>query len=405
MTPQSLHDFLSLLGGRFHATRCPQVAGSLAFTTLLSLVPLMTVVLGVFTTVPAAHPLGLSLKTFLLENVLPEGSGRIIAEHALQFSQQAGRLTLIGTVMLAMTALVLLGTIEQVLNLIWGVRRPRPMLIRITVSWFVLTLGPVAFGASVIATGYLVTHSMAWAGDLPWLGQVAARLLPPLLLGALFSFLYYAVPNHPVRALHALAGGLSAAIVFFLMQRLFGLFLARFPSYALIYGAFAVLPIFLMWLYLSWLVILLGALIAASLPAFLERGHLSPAFPGSRAWAALDMLDVLGRAQWQGETVGFETLRRHAGLAEHAAESLLDGLREAGWVTRSEDGDWVLSRSPEQIRVRQVIERFALSPADWLSRSGSGSTVIMAGRLHAALETADATLASLLLTDPAAPTT
>lgn len=403
MTPQSLRDFLSLISERFSATRCPQVAGSLAFTTLLSLVPLLTVVLGVFTTLPAARALGLSLKAFLLENLLPDGSGRIVAEHALQFSQQAGRLTLIGTVMLALTALVLLGTVEQVLNLIWGVRRPRPMLTRITVSWFVLTLGPVAFGASVIATGYLVTTSMAWAGDLPWLGEVAARLLPPLLLGALFSFLYYAVPNHPVQALHALAGGMAAAIVFVLMQRLFGLFLARFPSYALIYGAFAVLPIFLMWLYLSWLVILLGALIAATLPAFLERGHLTPPFPGDRAWAALGMLDVLGRAQQQGRAVSFEALRRHAGLAEHVAESLLGGLDEAGWATRTEDGDWVMTRAASEIRVQQVIEHFALSPSAWLNQAGTGSTAIVARRLQASLESADTTLARLLTADETKP--
>lgn len=403
MSLQALRDFLSLIGERFHATRCPQVAGSLAFTTLLSLVPLLTVVLGVFTTLPAARTLGLSLKAFLLENLLPDGSGRIIAEHALQFSQQAGRLTLIGTVMLALTALVLLGTVEQVLNLIWGVRRPRPMLIRITVSWFVLTLGPVAFGASVIATGYLVTTSMAWAGDLPWLGEVTARLLPPLLLGALFSFLYYAVPNHPVRALHALAGGMAAAIVFFLMQRLFGLFLARFPSYALIYGTFAVLPIFLMWLYLSWLVILLGALIAANLPAFLERGHLPPPFPGDRAWAALTLLEALGRAQQQGRSVRFEVLRRHAGLAEHVAERLLDGLYEAGWATRTEDGAWVLTRAAGEIRTGQVIEQFALSPRAWLNRSGQGSTALVARRLQAGLEAADTTLGQLLTADETPP--
>ncbi|MDR2688907.1 MAG: YihY family inner membrane protein [Azoarcus sp.] len=294
--PQSLRDFVRLFIERFIATRCTQVAGSLAFTTLLALVPLVTVTIAVFGTLPGMDAIGESIQTFLLENMLPDRAGKIIATYALQFSQQAARLTLIGIAMLAVTSLMLLATIEWVFNQIWGVRQPRPLLLRITVYWFVLTLGPVILGGSIIATGHLVSASMQWSPHLGWLGEFGARLLPPLLLGALFVFIYYAVPNHPVRILHAVIGGLSAALAFFLMQRAFGLFIVRFPTYTLIYGTFAVLPIFLVWLYLSWIVVLTGALVTATLPAFVERRRVVAPFPGDMAWAATTMLVQLARA-------------------------------------------------------------------------------------------------------------
>lgn len=396
MRLHSTRDFLRLIAARFAATRCPQVAGSLAFTTLLALVPLITVAIAVFGNLPGMDKLGASLKVFLLENLLPDRAGRIITTYALQFSQKAARLTVIGTAMLAITALMLLGTIERVFNQIWGVRHPRPLLMRITVSWFMLSLGPVVLGGSVVATGYLVTTSMEWSEHLPWIGEVAARLLPPLLLGALFTFLYYAVPNHPVRALHALAGGLAAALVFLLMQRAFGLFIARFPTYTLIYGTFAALPIFLVWLYLSWVVVLLGALVAASLPAFLERQQIAPSFPGDRAWAAVEVLAGLAEAQRDGRPASFASLRRRASLAEHSAETLLEQLCEAGLTSRTEQGCWVLTRAATDIRLIEVLERFALDPAAWSNASKGNPSGAVALRLRDSLASADISIAELL---------
>lgn len=400
---QALRDFAELFIERFGATRCPEVAGSLAFTTLLAVVPLVTVVVAAFGSLPGMADLGSALKGFLLDNLLPERAGHIIATYALQFSEQAGRLTLIGLAILALTSLMLLGTIEKVLNQIWGVRRPRPMLQRITVSWFVLTVGPIVFGASVVATGYLVSTSLQWSGDLPWVGEITARVLPPLLLGALFSFLYFAVPNHPVRITHAVAGGFVAAVVFYLMQRALGMFIARVPTYTLIYGTFAVLPIFLLWLYLSWTVILVGALISATLPAFLERQRITPRFPGDRAWAAIGVLAALGASQQHGKPVCFDILRGGTGLAEHAAERLLDDLRAAGWATRTEDGDWVLTQAPHDIRVSAVIERFALDPARWLAVASRGAAAEVARELQQRLPGADFTLDRLLALEQEGP--
>lgn len=396
-------DLAHLLLTRFKATRCPQVAGSLAFTTLLALVPLVTVAIALFSNFPGFAELGTSLKIFLLENLLPERAGKIITTYALQFSQKAAGLTLLGTALLVVTALMLLSTIERVFNHIWGVRQPRPLLFRIAVYWFALTLGPLVLGASVFASGYLVSASMELVDHVPWLGEMAARLLPPLMLGLLFSYLYFAVPNHPVRALHALAGGLAAAIAFFLMQRAFGLFIARFPTYTLVYGAFAALPIFLVWLYLSWVIVLLGALLSATLPAFIERRRVARPFPGDRTHAATSMLIELANAQRSGVSMEFRALRAQAGLPDDQCEAVLGAMCDAGWVARTENGHWVLSIAPGRLRLSDVISLFALSPQGWLDTTGpNGPAHDAAARFAAALQEADISLAALVERQPEA---
>ncbi|THF58601.1 YihY family inner membrane protein [Pseudothauera rhizosphaerae] len=389
-------DLQGLLLTRFRATHCTQVAGSLVFTTLLALVPLITVAIALFSNFPGFAELGDSLRAFLLENLLPERAGRIVTNYALQFSQKAAGLTMLGTALLVVTALMLLSTIERVFNQIWGVRQPRPLLFRIAVYWFALTLGPLVLGGSVFASGYLISASMQLGHHVPYLGELAARLLPPVMLAALFSYLYFAVPNHPVRPLHALAGGIAAAIAFVLMQRAFGLFITRFPTYTLVYGAFAALPIFLVWLYLSWVIVLLGALVTATLPSFLERRRVAAPFPGDRTHAALNMLVDLAHAQHAGRPESFATLRTGASLADDQCENVLGTMCDAGWVARTENGEWVLGIAPERLRLSDVIARFALAPESWLQATAGSPAQRAAERFAAALCQADLTLAELL---------
>ncbi|HRP96712.1 MAG TPA: YihY family inner membrane protein [Rhodocyclaceae bacterium] len=392
---QALHEFFRLLTDRFVATRCPHVAGSLTYTTLLALVPLVTVTLGLFSNFPAFDELGAALGNFLQQNILPELAGQIVATYALQFSDKAAQLTLIGTVMLIVTVLLLLHTIDSVLNDIWGVTRPRAPLTRFAVYWVALTLGPVALAGSIVVTGQVVTTSIAYIGESA-LTQVFSSMLAPLaLLGALFSFLYFAAPNHPVRLVHALIGGFAAAFVFLLMQRLFGLFIARFPTYTLIYGTFAALPIFLVWLYLSWVVVLLGAILAATFPEFFERRHVIDRFPGRSAWAAVNMLLSLAEHQRDGLTADFDALQARSGLPGPETEALLGEMRDAAWVARTEDETWVLTRHPEALSLSQVIERFALSSERWRTASGTSAIAHLPERMIAALQSADMTIAAL----------
>ncbi len=390
----ALRDFLTLLIERFVATRCPHVAGSLTYTSLLALVPLVTVSIALFSNFPAFADLGEALSGFIQANVLPERAGEIVTTYALQFSEKAAQLTLIGTVMLVVTVLLLLNTIEAVFNDIWGVRKPRPMLARFTVYWVALTLGPVALAGSVFATGRLVAASIAYIGDGAHIGAFTTTLVPLVLLGSLFSFLYFATPNHSVRIVHAIIGGFAAAFAFLLMQRLFGQFIARFPTYTLIYGTFAALPIFLAWLYMSWVVVLLGAILAATLPDFAERKRCVERFPGDRAWAALNMLVALARAQRSGRTGPFDMLKDCSGVASDEAERVLGEMRDVGWIARTEDETWVLSRRAESISLTQIIDHFALSTGSWLAASG-GHAESVAYRLREGLDVADLTLDEL----------
>jgi membrane protein len=294
---------------------------------------------------------------------------------------------------------MLLLTIDRVFNQIWGVRRPRPLLARLTTYWFVLTVGPLALGGSILATGHIVAKSVAMAGADVWLGDISARIVPLFLFGGLFTFLYYAVPNHPVRWLHAIAGGIAAAVLFLVMQRVFGLFIARFPTYTLVYGTFAALPIFLVWLYLSWVVVLLGALLAAMLPSFFERKRIAAPFPGDRARIALHMLIALAEAQRTGVALEFDALQRRAQVSSADGESVLGEMREAGWVACTESGEWLLSRGATEIRTTEVIARFALSPVKWLAAEDSDKARRVAERLEGAFAEADLAIADLIPDD------
>lgn len=388
-------DFARLLIERFSATRCPQVAGSLTFTTLLAIVPLVTVSLALFGNFPAFKDLGDALSGFIQNNILPERAGRIVTTYALQFSEKAAQLTLIGTIMLVVTVLLLLHTIDSVFNDIWGVRTPRPLLTRLTVYWVALTVGPFALAGSIFATGRLVATSAELIGHSARTGMFSTLIVPFAMLAVLFAFLYYAVPNHPIRALHACIGGVFAAAAFMAMQRLFGTFVAGLPTYTLVYGTFAALPIFLAWLYMSWIVVLLGALVAATLPGFLSRTTRISPFPGDRAWAATSVLTRLAGAQRRGHAVPFDELRATCGGSDDMVETILGEMREQGWVARTDEHAWVLAIDPAQLTIQAVVRHFALNPEAWLRHANPCGTRHAAELLEAAMRSADITLEAL----------
>jgi membrane protein len=291
--------------------------------------------------------------------------------------------------------LLLLHTIDDVFNAIWGVRKHRPMLTRLAVYWVALSLGPIAVAASIFATGELVGTSLALIGNHTEVSAFSAMLTPLTLLGTLFSFLYFGTPNHPVKILHALIGGFAAALAFLLMQRLFGLFIARFPTYTLVYGTFAALPIFLVWLYLSWVVVLLGAILAATLPEFVEQRSIVKPFAGSQALAAVNILTTLATGQGHGVTAPFELLQTRSGSSRSDTETLLEEMRECGWIARTEDETWVLTRRAEDLAVSEVVQRFALSTEDWSRAASTRPTRLYGAALAATLRAADATIADL----------
>jgi membrane protein len=258
---------------RFFGERCAQTAAALSFSSLLGLVPLIAVAVAIITRFPFASGLSDALEKFLLANLLPDKAGAIVAKYVAQFAHKAERVQWIGGALLGITALVQMLTIEHAFNAIWRVRERRPVLRRLAFHLLALLLGPALFGGSLAAITFVASVSLGFFDEPMWFDAAFFRGLSFVFTVGMFALLYWAVPAKPVSRIHAVIGGIFAAAGFGLMQRLFSLYIANFPAYTLIYGAFAAIPIFLLWLYLSWGVILIGALVVAELPGSATSGQ------------------------------------------------------------------------------------------------------------------------------------
>ena len=365
---RQLGRFLACVFRRFNQDRCLQIASSLTFTTLLALVPLVTITLGLMAAFPVFSGLGEHIHAFLLANMLPEKAGKVVTGYIEQFSGQAGRLTALGTVLLAVTAFLMMFTIERAFNSIWRVSRPRPVGQRILVYWATLTLGPVLIGASLSMTSYIVSVSLGLSRQIPFVGSAILGFVPFVLTCAAFTLLYYVVPNRAVRPRHALIGGLVAGLAFEIMKRSFALYIAKFPTYTLVYGAFAVIPIFLLWIYLSWVVIVLGALITALAPDFAVLREVARRPSGSDFAEALALLLVLARAQQGPELLGMGQIAQRASLTGDRTESHLERMVARGWVTKSAGSRYGLVCDTERLLVAEVYREFVLD-----GKAGSGA--------------------------------
>jgi membrane protein len=271
--------YIARLIHRFREENFAQLAASLSFTTLLSIVPFVAVILTVASLFPLFGQLVGQLDNFLVANLLPGKAGGVVAKYTYQFSQKASRLTFAGIAVLAVTSVFLMFSIEKAFNHLWRVGKPRPFVQRFALYAAVMVVGPLVAGAILGTMSYAVSLSLGFFNEPVWLRQGIFKVLALIMLGGFFTFLYYAVPNARVRPGHALFGGVLAALGVAVMQRLFEIYLAKFPTYTLIYGAFATLPIFLVWLYLCWTVVLVGALVVAN---FSPGGHKAHATRAAR---------------------------------------------------------------------------------------------------------------------------
>ena len=230
------------------------------------MVPLLAVSFAVFARTPALRAVGEAIREHLLRGLLPDDIAKTVLKHLAQFAGNASGLTLVGFAVLLFSALMLLLSVENTLNRIWQVKKPRPVLRRLTLYVSMLLTGPVIIGSSLWAGSYLLTASSGLAGTRPaWLSHTL-NLGPLVLSVAGFACLFRFVPNTVVRWRDAIAGGLLAGIAFELGKHGFAIYLANVPSYRTIYGAFAPLLAFLVWVYYSWFVTLAAALVSASLP-------------------------------------------------------------------------------------------------------------------------------------------
>lgn len=358
----SARRLMQLVAVRFVEDRCVQVAGNLTFTTLLALVPLLTIALTLFSAFPVFEDWSNAFKIFLLTTLVPEVGGKVITLYMQQFADNAARLTAVGLIFLAVTALLLLMSIERVFNGIWRARRPRSVVQRLVIYWTTLTVGPLLIGASLSITSWLVTQSMRSVGGAQDTHDLLLRIVPVLLNGAAFALLYLTVPNRRIRVKDAVSGGMAAALLFESMKQGFGLYVRLFPTYDLIYGTFATIPIFLLWLYLSWLVILLGAVLVSVLPQWRLGVEKSGARGDTAFFRALRLIEVLHTARRKAQTPSVARLAMLSGMLEEIADTLLDAMESRGWVRRVEPGGWILALDLADLRLADVYRLFAMDP-------------------------------------------
>lgn len=259
--------FSLLVLRRFVDDRCSVVAQGLSYTTLLAIVPLTTIVITAFSAFPVFKHWTDVLQGFVYGHFLP-ATGAEVEKYVRQFSNKSIQLTAAGVVVLMITSLMLMAMIEDSFNAIWRSPKRRDPVYRFLVYWAILTLGPLLTGVSLSVTYYVMALPLFSLAPFAWLRIILADVLPFLLATLAFLLLYLAVPNARVGKTHALIGATFASVLFQLAKYAFALFILRFSSYRHIYGAVAVLPVFLMWVYLSWVIILMGALVTALLPSW-----------------------------------------------------------------------------------------------------------------------------------------
>lgn len=340
-----LRNFIRLLVSRFMTDQALPNAASLTFTTLLSLVPLMSVILVILSAFAVGDRVITQLQNFVFENFLP-ASSEVIYEYLNRFSENAGSMTGPGLAFLIGVALLLMAEIEQVFNRIWRIERTRPVLNRFLVYWAILTLGPLLIGLSVAATSYLISMPVFSLADRHFgLGVPLFKTMPVLASATAFSLLYLIVPNQHIRPIHAITAGVFAAFLFELTKHGFAFYITFIARYEVIYGALAVVPLFLIWVYLGWAIALLGAEfcccleIAAESKTSGEQRRVNPLILHFR------ILRTLFVAHKRGEGCSIEQLQQalneidHDQLSEH-----LNTLQHARFLAYTEGEQWLLAR-------------------------------------------------------------
>ncbi|HEX3139122.1 MAG TPA: YihY family inner membrane protein [Rhizobacter sp.] len=360
-------DTLRTLRQRFREDRLGLTASSLTFTTLISLVPLVTVMLALFTAFPMFAKFQDSLQKYFLQALVPDSIARPVLGALTQFATKANRLGTFGLVVLVFTALALMLTIDRTLNSIWRVRKPRPIAQRVLVYWAAVTLGPLLLGVSLSITSYAISAGRGFVSDLPGGVTVLLNTIEFILLCAAMAGLFHYVPNTLVRWRHAWAGGVFVAAGLELAKRGLGWYLSTVPTYSTVYGAFATVPILLIWIYLGWVIVLLGAVIAAYAPSLQMRVVRRPAVPGFRFQLVMSMLRELAQARAMS-THGLSAGQLSENLRTDPLqiEPLLDTLVAIDWVGRlDEEGGarYVLLCDPAVTPAQPLLARVLLEPA------------------------------------------
>ena len=361
--------FARFLWRRFRDDKCFETAGALSYTTLFAVVPMLAAVVAVVSVIPAFAGLRDSVTRFIFRSFVP-AAGETVQGYLLEFAGNASRLTAVGVLVLLASALMMMASIEDRFNRIWRVPAPRKGSARFMLYWVALTLGPLLFVAGVAASSWVYAQPL-WRG-VAGHGFAGFRLwaLAPFLISWMaLALLYQLVPNCRVRWRDAIVGGLIAAVLFELARKGFVLYVSHFGNYREIYGALAAVPIFLIWIYLSWVIVLLCAILTSALTAFEYRHESELLPPGCEFVGLLRVLGHFAEAQRAGSGLSEEDLSgRERFLTADLLQRYLGDLRGASVIRRAEGGAWVMARDLDSVRVDDLFRAGGYRlPADALA--------------------------------------
>src|SRR3954447_15717995 len=326
---------LQTLRERFREDRLGLSASSLTFTTTIALVPFFTVALALFTAFPMFGKLQSNLQGWLVQSLVPESIAKQVLGYLTQFAGKASRLGGVGFAALTVSAIALVLTIDRTLNNIWRVRRPRPFGQRVLIYWAVITLGPLLLAASLGTTSYVVSAGRGLVSALPGVLAFLLNAVEFVVLAGAYTALYRYVPNTPVHRAHAIAGGVFAAVGIQIAKRVLAWYIGTVPTYSMVYGAFATLPILLIWIYIAWVIVLLGAVIAAYLPSLLAGPRRRPGTHGWQFQLALEVLQHLHKvrsAARRGMTAAELAMAMEVDVLQ--LEPVLQTLVQLDWIGR-----------------------------------------------------------------------
>ena len=354
---------------RFYADQGAQAAGALTYTSLLALVPLLAIAFAIFSAFPVFEAIQDRFEAMLFENLVPE-VGLEVRSYIADFTQNTTNLTAVGVVALGVSAVLLLATIEATFNRIWRVQRSRPLVSRLLIFWTMLTLGPLLLAVSFTLTTdiFVAIQRLAWEGagvmpiDLTGKLGFFNRLFAALIQTGAFTVMFMLVPARQVRLRDALIGGAVSGIILELLKWGFRAYLTSFPTYQTIYGAMAVVPIFLIWLYLAWTIVLFGAVFAASFPEWWrsrEPGVTAALSPALRLEAAVALMAVIAAKSRSGGTVDAEALAD--ALPLDARDSVVEALRLAGYIAATDEDNYSLTRDLRHATVADLARDLKVS--------------------------------------------
>jgi len=376
--------FLIDLARQFRDNQGVLNAAALTYTTLFAVVPLLTVSYAMLSAIPTFQGVGDTMQQWVFNNFVP-ATGEVVYDYMRDFTSHARALTSIGVVFLVVTSIMMMKNIEAAFNRIWRVTEPRKGVSSFLLYWAVLSLGPLLLGLGILLTSYITALPFyTSATEVVGKGRILS-VIPMLLSAVAFTLLYAAVPNCRVPILNALIGGILAAISFELAKRGFAFFVTQFPSYQLIYGAFAAVPLFLAWIFICWVIILLGAELTRYLTIYHKAGQ------GAREphlYTILSVLYQLWQAQQRGVALEDSSLLRHStGLDQGRWDRYVQLLSEGGVIRRTEEGSYILSRDLSSFTIDQLQALLPWPLPDQLTTPDPGWCTEVSERLSCVRET------------------